>query len=336
MGTKRRYNIIVYKNGDCPGLIYYFCILIISNYLEIMEFSFKKPTQTEWLQKVEKDLKGKKSVEELHYQVDDFVFSSFITEYAALKPDPILRPSALSTVLCSQGNSEEKNRNALRALECGVQSVAWEISENDQTDVLFKDVFIDMIDVLCYVDNHQNSMLFSHTGSGKEKESESSFHVINRNDEHHYVRLHSTKTFSERVTHFKKIVQSRQSHQTFYVDIELKKEFLPQIAELRSLRRIWKEQIQKGELIIITHITKDSLKESDIHPLIVCNYLIMSGRMGMADYVMSLPFGEDDELARLSLNIHHILTEESRFGEVSDPTAGSYLIEEMTESFSRL
>lgn len=302
-----------------------------------MDFSFKKTDLSEWLQKAEKDLKGKKSIEELHYQVDDLAFSSFITESEAVKPRPIIRPSALSAVLCAEGDAQQKNKNALKALEYGVQSVAWVISDSDAPEVLFKDIFLDMIDVLCYVDNPSGSLKLKPTADRDYRGQPVKMHVIDRSDRNQYIRLDHTMTFTERILYFKKSLQERQNtQQTFYTDIDLKQDFLPQIAELRALRRIWEKENQSSELVISAYIPLDYFKNTEIHPLIICNYLIMSGKMGMADYVMSLPFGENDELARLSLNIQHILDEESRFSEVADPTAGSYIIEQMTETFARL
>jgi hypothetical protein len=302
-----------------------------------MDFSFKKPALSEWLQKAEKDLRGKKSIEELHYQVDNLTFSSFITENEALKPHPIVRPAALSAVLCAEGDTQLKNKNALKALECGVRSVAWVISDSDSPEVLFKDIFLDMIDILCYVDHPSGAIKMKQAADRGYYGQPVRIHTIDRSDRGQYTRLDHNMTFTERIHHFKISLRERQTtQQIFYADVDLKKEFLPQIAELRALRRIWEKENQTAELVITAHIPLDYFKNTEVHPLIICNYLIMSGKMGMADYVMSLPFDENDELARLSLNIQHILDEESRFSEVSDPAAGSYIVEEMTETFARL
>ena len=57
----------------------------------------------------------------------------------------------------------------------------------------------------------------------------------------------------------------------------------------------------------------------------------MSSYLGMSDFSFGIPYDEDEEAARLCLNIQHIFNEESYLGDVSDPVAGSYIIEKLTE-----
>ena len=87
----------------------------------------------------------------------------------------------------------------------------------------------------------------------------------------------------------------------------------------------------KSEVLLISRIHQDAYISDQIHPLIICNYLIMSSYLGMSDFSFGVSYGDDEEAARLCLNIQHIFKEESNLGYVSDPVAGSYIIEKLTE-----
>jgi len=288
---------------------------------------FEKPTHEEWLEKINKDLKDKKAIEDLDYVVDNIKFSNFILNNGSTQIQPLEGFLSKSTIMCFGDNTEDKNKNALQSLEWGVESLAFEVSSDEDMVQLFDGIYLNMVDVLCYLDKKTDNVK-DYNLRGKniyilEKESPS------------YLCLNEEETITERIQKFKKHIDSTEV-ETLFLDVYLKEEFLPQIAELRAIRRLWALVKNQGKLHVITHIPNRVIKNEDIHPLIVCNYLIMSARIGMADFVMGLPYNSDPELTRLSINIQHVLTEESRFSEVLDPTAGSYLIEEMTEMFVNL
>lgn len=312
-----------------------FVFLSGENRIQIMDIELKKPTLSEWLSQVEQDLKCKKPIEELDYVVDDWVFSNFISAESAPKPHPIIRKPSQSGALCVGENSDQKNKNALNALECGVEAIGFSIENSDTSEVLFRNIFLDMIEVLCYSENSQSIDKFNAIVSQGYEGKPIKIHWIDKSKSDNYLFLDHNLMITDRLQLFKNAVTNRKEKGAFYLDIELKKAFIPQIAELRALRRIWEKAGQRDNLIVTTHISEGFIKNAEIHPLIICNYLMMSARLGMADFVMSLPYNQDLEIARLSLNIQHILVEESRFNEVSDPTAGAYIIEEMTEAFAR-
>ncbi len=292
-----------------------------------MLLGFKKPTNEDWLNKINKDLNGKKTIHDLDYIFDNMKFSNFKGHDTNNQSKSLYLSPSKSSVLCLGNSTEEKNTRAMQCLEWGVESLAFELSSDDDINELFKGIYLEMVDVFCYAEC-KTDIAVDYNFTSK------NIHIIQK-DRPTYLCLTKSETIVERIQKFKRHINSGVL-ETLFLDVYLKDEFLPQIAELRAIRHLWAQANNDQKLHIITHIPEIAFKNEEIHPLIVCNYLIMSARMGMADFVMGFPFSADAELTRLSINIQHILTEESRLSEVSDPTSGSYLIEEMTQQFINL
>ena len=127
------------------------------------------------------------------------------------------------------------------------------------------------------------------------------------------------------------VVNNIDNSKKLIVTIELKKDFLAQIAELRAFRIIWANHGNAEEnLIIIGIVNGDTLISEEVHPLIVANYQMLSAYLGMSNFICGYDTTQTEELVRLSLNIQHIFSEESRLTSVADPVAGSYIVEALT------
>ncbi len=297
-----------------------------------MELGFEKPTHAQWLEKIKKDLKGQKNVEDLDYSTENLRFNNFEDISKNETFEPLVQQHPKSCVMCAGKNSHEKNVLALAFLELGVEALGFEIGAEDDVQVLFKDIYLDMIDVLCFYDEDSTLEKFQNSSTHN---SNHNIIFIRKNQKLEHVTLSENKSFEERIKTFKSLV-GQEDCTSLFVRLSLKNEFLPQIAELRAYNRIWSQTKKSGDLIIAAEMPFLSVEDSEVHPLIIYNYLNMSARMGMANYIIHPPFESVDELARLTLNINHILTEESRFSVVSDPIAGAYIIEQMTETIVRL
>ncbi len=297
-----------------------------------MDLGFDKPTHDEWLDKIKKDLRGTKTLEEMNYSVENLSFSNFPDVATLSHPQPLVHASSKSCGVCTGATSSTKNALALQFLGLGVEALAFDLSENDDAQLLFKDIYLDMVDVMCFAQDDTDLKKFQSMYINDDKHN---IHFINKSAQNQYLLLNEHTSFEERIKAYKNFISPKEC-ESIFVNIPLKSEFLPQIAELRALRRIWNNANKSGKLTIISEIPQISITQSEVHPLIIYNYLIMSARMGMVDYILNPPIDSSGDLARLTLNINHILTEESRFAEVSDPTAGSYMIEQMTEAFVSL
>lgn len=291
---------------------------------------FEKMNDIEWKAKADDDLKGKKSSDDLLFYVDnDIQISPFLTN--APKPEPITGIWTKSGVLVKGNSWREINSKAIKMLKLGAQSLVIEIDESVDFKVLFDDIYLEIIDVYLKVDN------LNIEKTSKKLKEYLGYHYNEKNTNVFICRfifqLENEATFSERMKSFSQYCSSISDASAInnYVFLSLKKDFLSQIAELRAIRQYWQMAGKNPKhLTIISYIEDSMLRNTEIHPLIIANYLLMSAYFGMSDVVLGVSFGDDEEMARLNLNIQHIFKEESYLNFVSDPTAGSYLIERIT------
>ena len=308
---------------------------------------FEKVSRADWLKKADLDLKGPKRAEDLLFDTGDGIrCSPFLTNEDHIISSPIQRSVTKAGVAIS-GKGKMANKKALKMLSYGAEALCFEITEDVEFDILFEDIYLDMISV--WLNLKENSAIIrqklnDYTNKLYKGKSTSLFLVTNSENINESIRLTYEQSFVERFTKLKKYFSDNSSllsFTTYVIVVDLKKDFLGQIAELRAIRKLSDQlkDLRSGsgsEVILIGVIHPDVFNGSEIHPLIATNYLILSSYLGMCDFCFGLPFDEDEESARLSLNIQHIFKEESRIGFVTDPTAGSYIIEKLTGEFLHL
>jgi methylmalonyl-CoA mutase len=118
-----------------------------------------------------------------------------------------------------------------------------------------------------------------------------------------------------------------------------------EIAKYRSIRIIWENLLEATQMpfapLEILAVTSKLLQpEKDVETNILRHTTeAMSAVLGSADALRIYPFTSKDSYnedfkERLAKNISLILKEESFFGEIADPSAGSYYIEELTNQLS--
>lgn len=122
--------------------------------------------------------------------------------------------------------------------------------------------------------------------------------------------------------------------------------YFPEMAKLRALRLLWdlllKEYGVESEIALPiyaeTSKTNKPLTDSYNNMVRVVSEG-MSAVIGGADYVTIHPYNEhyekpSDFSKRIARNVQHILREEAHLGRVSDPAAGAYYIENMTDTIA--
>ncbi len=109
------------------------------------------------------------------------------------------------------------------------------------------------------------------------------------------------------------------------------------IAKLRALRIIWSNLLQAHKqtftplfIRATTVVSENSNKES---ALIENTSSCINAAFGTADMIYN-SFQHDVNQSRLHLNIQHIMKMESKLDQVSDPLAGAYAIEQMTNTLA--
>ena len=284
---------------------------------------FKKVSQAEWVEKANVDLKGKTQAENLKYEVEEgFSISPFLTQKEVQQRPSIKGPQTMAGVKIIAETDKIANQNSKEMLNYGAQVLAFRVSGDTDLNLLFDGIFLDMITVILFIDHAENirSKVEQYlTSNYKQKQTD-----VRISDEKNTFHLKTDVSFRQRITAANNFMD--QKNDDLCIVVELKKDFLAQISELRALRTLTHSLNKKVFIASVTY--EDS--NTDIHPLIINNYLLMSAYLGMSDAAFGIPYGEDYELARLSLNIHNVLKEESSFNFVTDPTAGAYIIEKIT------
>lgn len=304
---------------------------------------FEKVSTSDWLKKANTDLKGKKQAEDFIYQVcNDLDCSPFLTDDDVFYSKPICSTPTKSGVQIQADHPVAANSKAICMLAYGVEALSFDVNDTWELDLLFCNIYLDMVSVILKVEGSIDVVRQKVDVYIKEKYSEKTTNIIIISAKENHgpgIFLRYESTVTERLNLIKSHLDEMALNKSITLPIivlDLKKDFLAQIAELRAIR-IRMEQYKtvhpemSSEVLLISRIHEDAYISDQIHPLIISNYLIMSSYLGMSDFSFGVSYGEDEEAARLCLNIQHIFKEESNLGHVSDPVAGSYIIEKLTE-----
>lgn len=121
--------------------------------------------------------------------------------------------------------------------------------------------------------------------------------------------------------------------------------FLPEIAKMRLIRFLWARVMQQHGAATKRWKTWVHAQTGERHlssldtpvNLLRENAQAMSAVLGGVDSLTINPFRADEpELAdRMAINTHHLMKEEARLGQVIDPAAGSYYVENLTDVIGR-
>jgi len=150
------------------------------------------------------------------------------------------------------------------------------------------------------------------------------------------------------VEHLERLKENGLMKEEFFhrtvVGISVGSDFFGEIAKVRALRYLWSKLVEAYGLNpeqypISIYAETAKTNKTSATPY---NNLLRNGAEALAiaiaqvDWIQVLPYdGTDGRAAsplatRISRNTHHILREESRIEEVTDPSGGSYFVEALT------
>ncbi len=290
---------------------------------------FNKLSASDWKAQAQIDSKGKYDVEQLKYNVEnDFVVDVFLTqtEVPYIPTTDIQLQSGLFVDVLE--NSEQAlNTKILKHLQSGVDSLVLNVKENVNISTLLDGIFPNMVRIVLLIDGDTNSMqnTIQQYFLKTYPEKANSLHISVQNA----LNLGADQKFSARLALFHSFIQKIDDNSKMTVVLELKQDFIAQISELRALRRLWEQHgLPARNLQIVSTI--DLIENSDIHPMIIANYLLMSAFLGGCN-IVAPKLIEDNTSVRLMINMMHIFKEESKMDLVNDPIAGAYLPEALTQ-----
>lgn len=302
--------------------------------------TFAKVNRADWMAKASADLKGKIDVHSLKYIVDEHIsIDPFLTKDEVNTSLSIPFPSPAIGVEVMYTHDAEGNQKIKKMLTLGAEAIKIKVSEHTDFEVLLEGIYLEMITLILSVQDH-----FDHTQkkintyiSNYYPNQRLEVYTINASE--YFVFMDAEASVSERIKHLKHVLNQclKTLDKTIFVVVELKADFLAQIAELKVFRKIISDYgFPTQNIKIYSKIKEKNNSVVDINPLIVSSYDILSAYLGCSDIVFSLPFDKDEESTRLSLNVQHILVQESNINVVHDALSGSYIVEKMIEEMQKI
>lgn len=137
-------------------------------------------------------------------------------------------------------------------------------------------------------------------------------------------------------------IPAATTHHFIQFSVALSTDYFVEIAKLRALRILWNNilsgfgVLEPAPLEIIAHTAPESQDENQYTNMIRAGTQAMSAVLGGADRLYLLPAnaaqpeGSDPFTRRIARNVHHLLHLEAHLGVVTDPAAGSWYIENLT------
>ncbi|WP_020568202.1 methylmalonyl-CoA mutase family protein [Neolewinella persica] len=295
-----------------------------------MQTEFPNVSKAEWLAKVEKDLKGK-PLEGLNWEVEGEIYSPFWHREDLAHP-----PIAISEKGIQSANHwligeriyvtdvGKGNKQILEALLNGAQAISIVMEKPlvaTDREQLLKDVELGWISV------------YEETADGISGEGVRHFDVRNKEEE-------ATLRQLAKALH----VAYQQNSGADYTPafwLNSSEDFFVTIARLRALRLCW-QQIQdalKQENTCEIFVQVSPGPEASEHNnKIRATTQAMAAVLGGVDVLFIDPSDGREGTAfsrRIARNVQHLLIEESHLGKVTDPAAGSYYIEALTDTIAK-
>ncbi len=141
-------------------------------------------------------------------------------------------------------------------------------------------------------------------------------------------------------------VTPKEIAQRLFISCGIGTNYFVEIAKLRALRILWQHLLMSYDTTLIfpaiieARIQPQQKEDSPHQNKISASSQIMSAVIGGADYICTdMPIINDKNIEsvfeqRILTNIQHLLSLESYFDRVSDPLAGSYYVEQLTQQIA--
>ena len=294
---------------------------------------FLNSSKEDWREFVAKSLKDGHDITSLSTPITDGItFDPFVGFDEIGIVQPLDTPKSKSCITIP--NSANANTQALEVLGMGVESLILCLKGSTDFNTIFDKIDLSIID--CF-------LLYEDNVAGEELENLQAYlvthyaapipqvKILQTTENNGYNRIISTELDKRWDAIGKTLAQFKNEGKQCTIHIKCMDDLLTQISELRAIRKFWVDkntESRADDLTIILDVSMDSV--DDIHPLIPINYRVMSAYLGGAD-IINTYFGGDVDLVRLTINIHHIMREESHMSDVDDPMAGSFAVEQLTD-----
>ncbi len=334
-----------------------------------MEFPFEPRSKVDWLSKVNDDLKGK-PIQDLDWQVSKgirvspFAHADDIqTPYAPIQ-ERQHNNWFIHEDIPHNGNDSEANRLAHIALNGGVTSLSFELASPCDFEVLLQDINLEWIflhletsidvihDFVEYV--KRKSFNSEHVRCSFNLDSESVARTIISSlpaaklyeCKHSIQKNNPEKEIAEllvhAVAHFNNSSEAEGNADQLYFIINLGDSFYLNIAKIRALKLLWTHMLSSSGIPIIApfikaQMSQHTFSEDQDTTKIKAGAQAIAASIAGVDIIHIPPSTMTDDLefhTRIARNMSHLLQLESFMNRVIDPTAGSYYLEQLTDTIA--
>ena len=335
--------------------------------MEKLFTEFENTSKSEWLKKVEQDLKDK-SLSSLNWQIDELTLSPFYhSEDFKSSLNAISREDntwLITESICVNSNYAQSNKEALMGLKGGCTSLTFALSEmpsKDELDTLLDGVQLEWIYTEFGIGSSSmiefGNLLSDFISKNKydsKKVRGSLNSTLRDNDELEILRkslpefqvyniISSEDSFTSELASIlyktQKILNSAASVNTakaIKINTSTNDNYFGNIGKLRALRLLLENVFSTYGLnniapfIEVKVDPKNALQDKN-YSIIQANTQAMAAVIGGADRLSIQSTKETAFGKRIARNINHLMLVESYMGRVNDPSAGSYFIEHLTE-----
>jgi len=295
-------------------------------------------SKKEWLEKVEKDLKGK-PLSSLNWEWENMEFSPFFhKEDSQTEKSPLKKSNSwLINQDIPVSDARKANKEALRALAGGCTSISFHFESSRAMDLedLLSDIQLEWI-MTQFLFKEEDTIHF---------EKQLSELISSRKYKAQNVRVGSNREINIRGIQFYPIYDAHESGmegdqkllryiqkstpQSVLFNISMDDHYYANICRIRALKRLLQEW--KIEHKVQAQISPANSQGDDNFRFIQSNAQALAAVIGGADIVSVNNPEADNFQNRINRNISHLLELESYMARVGDPSAGSYFLEHMTQ-----
>ena len=306
---------------------------------------FTAITKTEWLEQIEKDLRGQ-HLDDVNWQFNDaMAISPFAHREGSSNPSDVwYSPTWELAELFHVEDVAESNAQILEALNGGCETLLLEVEGPEEWDLLFKGIALDM--VITYVlptSSEQYELVRSSIINWIAGQKHFKGNLAIRRSGPLSLGPSSDSGDAKPAKDLAKTILSALNMiENGQVVIECVAEigvsYFVEIARLRALRILWKNlldalELDEPGLIIEAHFSDKDMSEDVYKNMISASTKALSAICGGVDRLVIAPSGKgkDKFHRRISRNIHHLLRYESGIDKIDDPVRGSFYIESLSQ-----
>lgn len=287
---------------------------------------FSKPTTEEWIAKINKDLKGAKTAEELQYVVDNGLTLDAVQAYAAQDLNPITRDRDHLVAVHVDTHSSGCNHTIRELLNIGVNTIILDAySDVSYADIL-KDVILDYIQLIVHpMDELAEQTVLDHLHAV----SADMGRIYSPSTKRNLIHVSYQGSVISQLSDLLQQVSDTSANELVIV-IDGQKDFLSEVSKIRAAHILLANlNAALDKEIKYSLLSRTKANDEEVHELIQSSYMSLAAIIGEADGIVSVVI--DPKYRLNTVHTFNLLTMESYLGKVSDPAAGSNLIEEMTE-----